>query len=99
MICASCYDQTCPFAFFNQSAGYKQDTRMGEEAWRVHTVGFPAIDMISEGNYATEEEIVDRLGLDLSKPIVLFTQHSVTTEFDRAGASGAFVKGAAAFGV
>ena len=57
---------------------------MGEEAWRVHTVGFPAIDMISEGNYATEEEIVDRLGLDLRKPIVLFTQHSVTTEFDRA---------------
>ena len=43
----------------------------------------PAIDMISEGNYATEE-IVDGLGLDLSKPIVLFTQHSVTTEFDRA---------------
>jgi len=57
---------------------------MGEEPWRVHTVGFPAIDMISEGNYATEEEIVDRLGLDLGKPIVLFTQHSVTTEFDRA---------------
>ena len=57
---------------------------MGEEAWRVHTVGFPAIDMISEGNYATEDEIVERLGLDLEKPIVLFTQHSVTTEFDRA---------------
>lgn len=57
---------------------------MGEEAWRVHTVGFPAIDMISEGNYATEEEIVDRLNLDLSKPIVIFTQHSVTTEFDLA---------------
>ena len=24
---------------------------MGEESWRVHTVGFPAIDMISEGNW------------------------------------------------
>ena len=25
---------------------------MGEESWRVHTVGFPAIDLISENNYA-----------------------------------------------
>lgn len=57
---------------------------MGEEAWRVHTVGFPAIDLISEGHFAGREEIVRRLGLDLARPIVLFTQHSVTTEFDQA---------------
>ena len=57
---------------------------MGEEAWRVHTVGFPAIDLISEGKYASPDEIADRLSLDLSRPIVLFTQHSVTTEFDQA---------------
>jgi UDP-hydrolysing UDP-N-acetyl-D-glucosamine 2-epimerase len=58
---------------------------MGEEDWRVHTVGFPAIDMISEGNFATPDEIVKRLGIDLNQPVVLFTQHSVTTEFDAAG--------------
>lgn len=57
---------------------------MGEEPWRVHTVGFPAIDLISEGRFAHAEEVRDRLALDLSRPIVLFTQHSVTTEFDRA---------------
>lgn len=57
---------------------------MGEEAWRVHTVGFPAIDLISEGRFAGREEIVQRLSLDLARPIVLFTQHSVTTEFDQA---------------
>ena len=57
---------------------------MGEESWRVHTVGFPAIDLISEGSYASPDEIVDKLGLDLTKPIVLFTQHSVTTEFEKA---------------
>jgi len=57
---------------------------MGEEAWRVHTVGFPAIDMIADSNYATEVEVVERLGLDLKSPVVLFTQHSVTTEFDQA---------------
>lgn len=57
---------------------------MGEEPWRVHTVGFPAIDLISEGRYAQPEEIVERLGLDLTRPVVLFTQHSVTTEFNHA---------------
>ena len=57
---------------------------MGEESWRVHTVGFPAIDLISEGKFATKVEITERLGLDLSRPIVLFTQHSVSTEFEKA---------------
>lgn len=57
---------------------------MGEEAWRVHTVGFPAIDLIAEGRFAKPDEIVAKLGLDLSRPVILFTQHSVTTEFDQA---------------
>jgi UDP-hydrolysing UDP-N-acetyl-D-glucosamine 2-epimerase len=57
---------------------------MGEEAWRVHTVGFPAIDLISERRYATPPEVSEQLSLDLARPIVLFTQHSVTTQFDRA---------------
>ncbi len=57
---------------------------MGEEEWRIHTVGFPAIDMISEENYATPGEIIEKLKIDLNNPIVLFTQHSVTTEFELA---------------
>ena len=57
---------------------------MGEEPWRVHTVGFPAIDLISEGSFATNMEVTEQLGLDLSRPILLFTQHSVSTEFERA---------------
>ena len=57
---------------------------MGEEKWRVHTVGFPAIDLISENNYASEDELIEKYNLDTKKPIILFTQHSVTTEFDQA---------------
>jgi UDP-hydrolysing UDP-N-acetyl-D-glucosamine 2-epimerase len=57
---------------------------MGEESWRVHTVGFPAIDLISEGRFASEGEVASRFGLDPEKPIVLFTQHSVTIEFELA---------------
>ena len=55
---------------------------MGEAKWRVHTVGFPAIDMISENNFATPKEIKEKYNIDLEKPIILFTQHSVTTEFE-----------------
>jgi UDP-hydrolysing UDP-N-acetyl-D-glucosamine 2-epimerase len=57
---------------------------MGEEPWRVHTVGFPAIDLIEDGKFASPQEIVDTLKVDLKRPIVLFTQHSVTTEVDSA---------------
>jgi UDP-N-acetylglucosamine 2-epimerase (non-hydrolysing)/GDP/UDP-N,N'-diacetylbacillosamine 2-epimerase (hydrolysing) len=58
---------------------------MGEEDWRVNTVGFPAIDLISEGSFASPEEVKSQLGINLNYPIILFTQHSVTTEFENAG--------------
>ena len=58
---------------------------MGEEFWRVHTVGFPAIDLIAEGNFASKTEVMEALALDPTRPVVLFTQHSVTTEFTEAG--------------
>jgi UDP-hydrolysing UDP-N-acetyl-D-glucosamine 2-epimerase len=57
---------------------------LGEEEWRVHTVGFPAIDLIREGRFASAAEVRERLAIDPERPIVLFTQHSVTTEFERA---------------
>jgi UDP-hydrolysing UDP-N-acetyl-D-glucosamine 2-epimerase len=53
---------------------------MGEEAWRVHTVGLPSIDLISKGKFAKAGEVLRKLNLDASRPIVVFTQHSVTTE-------------------
>lgn len=57
---------------------------MGEESWRVKTVGFPAIDLIKKGNYASPGELMQRYQLNLEQPIVLFTQHSITTEFESA---------------
>ena len=57
---------------------------MGEEPWRVHTVGFPAIDLIDKNNFATKEELINTYSIDLNKPIVIFTQHSVTTEYQKA---------------
>jgi UDP-N-acetylglucosamine 2-epimerase (non-hydrolysing)/GDP/UDP-N,N'-diacetylbacillosamine 2-epimerase (hydrolysing) len=66
--------------FATNSESARRILALGEEPWRVHTVGFPAIDLIMEGDYASASEVETQLGLNLAKPIVLFTQHSVTTE-------------------
>lgn len=54
---------------------------MGEERWRVHTVGFPALDLIKKRSFATINEIKEKFKFDFSNPIILFTQHSVTTRY------------------
>lgn len=56
--------------------------KMGEESWRVYNVGLPVIDLINNHLYASYNELQCRLNLSKEQPIVLFTQHSVTTEFD-----------------
>ena len=53
---------------------------MGEEPWRVQTVGFPMIDLIVEGNFSSRTDVQQQFKFDLTRPIVLFTQHSVATE-------------------
>ena len=58
--------------------------RLGEEPWRVHTVGFPVIDLIRQGRIATGEEIRERFGIDPDGPLIVFTQHSIATEVEEA---------------
>lgn len=57
---------------------------LGEEDWRVFNVGFPAIDLIARGMLASPEELEERFEIDCLKPLVVFTQHSVATEFEQA---------------
>ena len=52
---------------------------MGEEQWRVHRVGSPALDIILNEDLLTPAVLVARFGFDLSRPLVLLVQHSVTT--------------------
>jgi UDP-N-acetylglucosamine 2-epimerase (non-hydrolysing)/GDP/UDP-N,N'-diacetylbacillosamine 2-epimerase (hydrolysing) len=59
--------------------------KMGEEPWRVFNVGLPVLDLVAAGHYASPHELYERLKLDPERPILIFTQHSVATEFDRAG--------------
>lgn len=68
------------FHFTTNQDSTNRILKMGEEEWRVHTVGFPAIDLIKAGDFDSEGQILEKFDLDLTKPIVLFTQHPVTTE-------------------
>lgn len=58
--------------------------RLGEEPWRIFTVGQPSLDLVAAGEYAPPERLACELRLDPSLPVVLFCQHSVTTEFEQA---------------
>lgn len=54
---------------------------MGEDKWRVHITGSPAIDSISKERLIEPREIAEKYNLDLNKPILLVVQHPVTMEF------------------
>jgi UDP-hydrolysing UDP-N-acetyl-D-glucosamine 2-epimerase len=58
--------------------------RLGEEPWRVHTVGLPSLDLVASGDFAGADEVLEDLGLTADRPIHLFCQHSVATEADDA---------------
>lgn len=58
--------------------------RLGEEEWRVTNVGYPPLDLVREGLYASPEEVSVRFGIDPKRPLLVFTQHSVSSEFDAA---------------
>lgn len=58
--------------------------RLGEEPWRVFTIGLPALDFIDDGERSSPEELSQEFGLDLDRPVILFCQHSVTSEQERA---------------
>jgi GDP/UDP-N,N'-diacetylbacillosamine 2-epimerase (hydrolysing) len=58
--------------------------KMGEEKWRVHTVGSPALDVILHETLLTRDILRRKLGFDLSDPFILLVQHPVTSLADEA---------------
>ncbi len=58
--------------------------RMGEEAWRVHQVGSPAIDTILNATLLDRERLATKYDLDFAEPFLLVVQHPVTIECDDA---------------
>jgi UDP-hydrolysing UDP-N-acetyl-D-glucosamine 2-epimerase len=60
---------------------YDRVKAMGEEDWRIELAGYPAIDLIENNEFISEENICNYIDIDTSKPILIFTQHSVTNKF------------------
>ena len=58
--------------------------KMGEDEWRVHIVGSPALDVILNETLLPIETLAKQLELDLSRLLILLVQHSVTTQVDEA---------------
>ena len=58
--------------------------KMGEDEWRVHVVGSPALDIILNEPLLSPKTLGKKLGLDLSRPLILVVQHPVTTQVDEA---------------
>lgn len=58
--------------------------KMGEDKWRVHIVGSPSLDVILNKKLLSAEALKEKLGIDLSRPLILLIQHPVTTQVDEA---------------
>lgn len=56
--------------------------QMGEENWRVHVVGVPAIDDILDAATLTVQQTSDAIHLDIRKPTLLVCFHPVTLEVE-----------------
>ncbi len=71
--------------FVTNAQSAERVLRLGEESWRVFNVGYPGLDLIATGEYASPGEIYRCFDVPSGQPILVFTQHSVATEFDQAG--------------
>jgi len=59
--------------------------KLGENRWRVFKVGAPGLDEILNRRLFSKKELAQKYNLNLSKPILLIIQHSVTGETEKAG--------------
>lgn len=59
--------------------------RMGEETWRIHVVGAPALDFILNKKLPTREELFGKIGINPNTRVILIVQHPVSEQIDESG--------------
>jgi UDP-N-acetylglucosamine 2-epimerase (non-hydrolysing)/GDP/UDP-N,N'-diacetylbacillosamine 2-epimerase (hydrolysing) len=68
---------------FTATEIYRQRVlQFGEEPWRVHCVGAPALDEALSGPSFTLRELAEKFDLPLEEPPILVTYHPVTLEYE-----------------
>lgn len=61
--------------------------RLGENEWRIRTVGAPQLDELRDASLASD--VATRLSVDISRGYLIVIQHPATEEIDRAGEQAA----------
>lgn len=56
---------------------------MGEDPSKVFMVGCPYIDIINSSYKKSKKELSLKYGFSANKPLIIFTQHAVTTEYGK----------------
>jgi GDP/UDP-N,N'-diacetylbacillosamine 2-epimerase (hydrolysing) len=59
--------------------------RMGEEPWRVHVVGEPALDLLKDMRLLSRHDLAKSLGVELKPPVLVVTHHPTTLGTTSAG--------------
>ncbi|MDO8492838.1 MAG: UDP-N-acetylglucosamine 2-epimerase [bacterium] len=75
----------CSLHFAATPESAQRIEKMGEEKWRIHTVGDASLDIILNEKLPSQEELFGLLKLDTKKRVILVTQHSVSYEMEDAG--------------
>lgn len=57
---------------------FKNVKQMGEESWRIHNVGLSSLDLFKDNFFISKNYLEKKFKVDLSKPLILLIQHSVT---------------------
>ncbi len=70
--------------FTTNAEASKRLLKLGEEKWRVHTAGYPTLDLIRSKEYTSKEEMIKKYNIDTSKNLILLSMHSVTLEASEA---------------
>lgn len=58
--------------------------KLGEEPWRIHTVGAPGLDTILNTTLLPKEQLIEQYSLNTNEPLLLTIQHPVTTQPENA---------------
>lgn len=65
--------------FTSNFQSYKNIKKMGEENWRINNVGLSSLDLFKSDKFFKSREYLEKkFKIDLSKPLILLIQHSVT---------------------
>lgn len=62
----------------------KRIRKMGEEKWRINTVGAPGLDTALNADLLDKDEVENKFKIDLKEPLLLVVQHSVSTQPEKA---------------